>query len=83
MRLHRFLAGNPAISCPCRTQDRRLCVPALRRVCLYIARPVNTQKYALARTHVAARLRGYSQSSLLRAAGESGRLCTSLFGDRR
>ena len=24
------LAGNPAVSCP---RDRRLCVPALRRVC--------------------------------------------------
>ena len=29
----RGVTGNPAISCPYRTKDRRLCVPASRRVC--------------------------------------------------
>jgi len=47
--LRRCLAGNPAISCPYRTQDRRLCVPAFRRVCPYIAKPVNTQRNVLAK----------------------------------
>jgi len=31
------VAGNPAISSHCSTQDRRLCVPASRRVCPYSA----------------------------------------------
>jgi len=31
-------SGNPAISCRYQTQDRRLCVPASRRVCPYSAR---------------------------------------------
>jgi hypothetical protein len=33
-----FGSGNPAISCRYQTQDRRLCVPASRRVCPFSAR---------------------------------------------